>query len=339
MGGFSRIKRDAGRLVHEAYVQAAWTKRYIDKEDRPRFQYEDGTTALVLEDKGRFKNFYLLNVTLADLGPLSARLNSLKAFDLIRGDGWPWSVFVNDLRVVSEILESPSEFLLYLQGRIRANERGKFRSFSELDFLMFFVREGLELEHEYYDRYDFIVPTDYTDALDRYYEKVVGRLTEGEKPRVQVPVQFRRLISGLENSGRQGFSDVTTTLLRLGRKTQEVILEYLKDVRRRPANDGKDHDLTLVFRKLDVGLTLLKRGSGSMESLDSIQTRLRTAPQRNRVGTWILIAVDRRGKGNEAYDFRIFGRPAVPGGKVGRNEPCPCGSGLKFKRCCGSPET
>lgn len=21
--------------------------------------------------------------------------------------------------------------------------------------------------------------------------------------------------------------------------------------------------------------------------------------------------------------------------KVGRNEPCPCGSGLKFKKCCG----
>ena len=25
--------------------------------------------------------------------------------------------------------------------------------------------------------------------------------------------------------------------------------------------------------------------------------------------------------------------------KVGRNEPCPCGSGKKFKRCCGSPLT
>ena len=23
--------------------------------------------------------------------------------------------------------------------------------------------------------------------------------------------------------------------------------------------------------------------------------------------------------------------------KVGRNEPCPCGSGTKFKKCCGSP--
>ena len=24
--------------------------------------------------------------------------------------------------------------------------------------------------------------------------------------------------------------------------------------------------------------------------------------------------------------------------KVGRNDPCPCGSGKKFKQCCGAPE-
>lgn len=27
--------------------------------------------------------------------------------------------------------------------------------------------------------------------------------------------------------------------------------------------------------------------------------------------------------------------PVVKGGKVGRNDPCPCGSGRKFKKCCG----
>jgi hypothetical protein len=27
----------------------------------------------------------------------------------------------------------------------------------------------------------------------------------------------------------------------------------------------------------------------------------------------------------------------LPGGKVGRNDPCPCGSGKKFKHCCGAP--
>jgi uncharacterized protein YecA (UPF0149 family) len=25
----------------------------------------------------------------------------------------------------------------------------------------------------------------------------------------------------------------------------------------------------------------------------------------------------------------------VGGGKVGRNDPCPCGSGKKYKKCCG----
>ncbi len=27
---------------------------------------------------------------------------------------------------------------------------------------------------------------------------------------------------------------------------------------------------------------------------------------------------------------------AAAGRKVGRNEPCPCGSGRKYKKCCGS---
>jgi preprotein translocase subunit SecA len=29
-------------------------------------------------------------------------------------------------------------------------------------------------------------------------------------------------------------------------------------------------------------------------------------------------------------------KQAVSGKKAGRNEPCPCGSGKKYKRCCGA---
>ncbi len=28
-------------------------------------------------------------------------------------------------------------------------------------------------------------------------------------------------------------------------------------------------------------------------------------------------------------------KPTIAGKKLGRNEPCPCGSGKKFKKCCG----
>lgn len=28
-------------------------------------------------------------------------------------------------------------------------------------------------------------------------------------------------------------------------------------------------------------------------------------------------------------------KPVKSAGKVGRNDPCPCGSGKKYKNCCG----
>jgi Predicted metal-binding protein related to the C-terminal domain of SecA len=28
-------------------------------------------------------------------------------------------------------------------------------------------------------------------------------------------------------------------------------------------------------------------------------------------------------------------RPIIRGPKIGRNDPCPCGSGKKYKKCCG----
>ncbi len=31
------------------------------------------------------------------------------------------------------------------------------------------------------------------------------------------------------------------------------------------------------------------------------------------------------------------GKPIQRAQKVGRNEPCPCGSGKKYKKCCGAP--
>ncbi|MBL8294188.1 MAG: SEC-C domain-containing protein [Bryobacterales bacterium] len=30
-------------------------------------------------------------------------------------------------------------------------------------------------------------------------------------------------------------------------------------------------------------------------------------------------------------------REVLKSAEVGRNEPCPCGSTLKYKRCCGNP--
>jgi len=59
------------------------------------------------------------------------------------------------------------------------------------------------------------------------------------------------------------------------------------------------------------------------------------APARGRqlqpVGAMAAVAGDGDGAGEMTLDLPI--RRSIP--KVGRNEPCPCGSGKKYKNCCG----
>jgi uncharacterized protein len=49
------------------------------------------------------------------------------------------------------------------------------------------------------------------------------------------------------------------------------------------------------------------------------------------------IAAYWRGKGPKQISMALMGGtpPYYASSKVGRNHPCPCGSGKKFKKCCG----
>jgi uncharacterized protein YecA (UPF0149 family) len=40
-------------------------------------------------------------------------------------------------------------------------------------------------------------------------------------------------------------------------------------------------------------------------------------------------------KQEEIYDRYRRSRTVVRDPKIGRNDPCPCGSGKKYKKCCG----
>ncbi len=58
-----------------------------------------------------------------------------------------------------------------------------------------------------------------------------------------------------------------------------------------------------------------------------------TADARIRQPVGAMAAVDGDGDGNGGVSLDLPIRRSLP--KVGRNEPCPCGSGKKYKNCCG----
>ena len=48
---------------------------------------------------------------------------------------------------------------------------------------------------------------------------------------------------------------------------------------------------------------------------------------------WDKLLPEERRK--ELYKEQKLSKTVVKGPKVGRNDPCPCGSGKKYKKCCG----
>ena len=67
--------------------------------------------------------------------------------------------------------------------------------------------------------------------------------------------------------------------------------------------------------------------AGSTEPPPRRRSPARERPLTSQAPVFTAVGVDR---------YQPPSEPHLSPGKVGRNTPCPCGSGKKFKRCCGS---
>ena len=85
---------------------------------------------------------------------------------------------------------------------------------------------------------------------------------------------------------------------------------------------------------------MAKLGSNKRPAVIHVQTRKRAEEILSicNKNSWKVIIGLEPDKPENISDVERLLRPSgavMPEPKVGRNEPCPCGSGLKYKRCCG----
>jgi preprotein translocase subunit SecA len=115
----------------------------------------------------------------------------------------------------------------------------------------------------------------------------------------------------------------------------------------------KDHLLAMDQLKEGIGL----RGYGQRdplveykkESFDTFQQMMNTIEEESLRYLYLLQPVEEQQKVREMerrqkkQDLVLGGgdaapeapKPIIRGPKIGRNDPCPCGSGKKYKKCCG----
>jgi hypothetical protein len=352
-GGLKAIRTDAKSLVQEAYDQGERLMRYVQSTDPAVFSDNRNNELLRLTASDRPAKRYILNVTLEDLGMLATRVASSSELGLGQREVPMWTVNINDLRVVSELMEFPSEFVHYLDRRAHADEYTQVRTPDELDVLMYFLRKGLDFDTKSLKEFTSFSMVGFTEELDRYYDWLDGQVETGHRPTLQIPASIKELCRRIEQTEQRGFTDATNMLLGFGHDNLVRLAEAVNKLRVRLASDGKPHDVRAATRTYGMTIATSRERTpavvGEFRKMCYIQMHTAGLPR------WLLAHLHAPPSGAERISWELLRADDVPEEalarasallasnrrrrhpKLGRNEPCPCGSGRKYKQCCGRP--
>jgi len=260
------------------------------------------------------------------------------------------------LDAITEMLESPLRFLSYLELRARFGD--KLITTHELTLLSFHLKRNLWLN----DDYDMVmleddIAADLDIAMLARREGLPGaRTPDGILTRItNTPVG--RIIAEIEALPDVSTIDLGLLLLELGEETTDAINKGIRQITADAKRDGKNHDITIGLGESSAGLTI-HCNPGDLASAQAVLKRhCEGRKYSQKANKWFGLVL--RPDGRLWFGLKLefpwtqdarmdalmrrwptaTARPVGAIGtrsarKIGRNAPCPCGSGKKYKKCC-----
>lgn len=350
------IRDDFKKSVQDAYVQGAkCAKCLLDK--RYKFAEKDGREVNLPKD---IKEIYLLCVVSDHYPALSFQARQFLQTESIDRVQPPLVMDIFAVDAATEMLQSPLQFLSYINRR--TNYAEQIMASNELTVLGYHLTKNLWMESET----DFYrLGDDLSAELD--VAMAVRRTgVEGSATPKGVLTHFGdttvgRIIKQIENRPEPATIDLGFQLLSMSEKAIIEMNLLVDKIAARTRTDGKIHDVTLadmngsgitihctdepVFvagPRLESYCTLRKYEQKAKEwfglCVDSKGPEVRFGV--SLVYPWVIdLAMDKKTRGMKApmptdqvIQEVLRGRGKAK--KVGRNDPCPCGSGIKYKKCC-----
>ena len=257
-GAAASLQTDLQKLVGDSYSQALRAKKYIQEMDQPTFCLSDGSTVKV--PKERIDRVFLVSVTLDALDAFVTNISQFPEFGFFEENDFPWVVSLTDLRVISELVEFPSQFIHYLTRRLRINEHGQAQAHDELDWFGTYLQDGLYFEDmlDEKDAPDMIFVQPATTNFDDYYFYITGqRKTPVPKPTQPIPEIMRQMLLELESYRPSRYLEVAYTFLDMSFTARENFVDLFTRQRESTLQDQQLHDFTFQFERGDTYITCM----------------------------------------------------------------------------------
>lgn len=307
---------------------------------------------------GEFRKIIICAISLDPFTEFAAQAQLLPKLGLTDLDLPVWTISVDDLRVFAEIFDNPLEFLHFVEQRVDAFNSDLLQLDDELDHL------GLYLEHNNYSRHakEMVGSRDtrfgvlgYREEVDKFFARKLAE-PDAISPLSQVmPARMKEMISFLSGSTKRGRTQFASSILNLDGTTRSMVFDgidtqlervklghrpqalssfgeiRLTTVLAAPPIFPADHDLAI---KMARGVIASQNETDRllMEPSYFDATKLIDVSWQVVTNIGLSMTEQRRLAGNGE---RLRAERVRKGGpSTGRNDPCPCGSGKKYKKCC-----
>lgn len=215
--GVKRFRRTMWQNIHKASKQVDDLRALI--EDDRQICGERGEVI----DLTFIREVHTVIVTLEELLDLSTQpLDLVDSNVLHNADQLPWLVSIGDLTVILELIDEPSEFLVYLRRRRDPVIARRFVSTDELDLFLAFRKTGLWVDEEGDSTPYLVAPM--TAEIDVWMNGVSER-----KPRIK-DTPLLQHVQRARNLNLAHWFEFGATLLSLDETSQERAQIYIDQV-------------------------------------------------------------------------------------------------------------
>ena len=261
------------------------------------------------------------------------------------------------LDAITEMLESPLHFLSYIDRRVTFSDR--VIASHELMVLGFHLKTNLWVADEITaEILSDEMSIDLDVAMTVRRDNLPGERTPSGILTRYSSTTIDHIIRQVEASPHPGALEFGLLLLTLGEDTVLRLSRSLDQMRTQTIENHNHHDITLVVDRFSTGFTI-----HSNEDPDALAARQlewhctrRKYAQKARVWLGICIRpVDADIRFGTIFDYPWKSDPSMDGAikqlkpavsfrgasddikrkRAGRNDPCHCGSGIKYKKCHG----
>lgn len=309
-------------------------------------------------DYTKFDKIFKIIVTLEGFNEIAARAEKI---GILKIHSNTIVCSIDDLEVYSDYFKnSPVEFIHYLIQRFKSTESSLIELNDELDHL------GLYIDNNDYSLTASNIIEGYKDVsnilweeprneIDEYYNNK-GKSDNLIKPKQQLPARLNEILEYLNNHYVINSVSFFSEVLECNQKCREEFEKYINEMiifykrNRRPKYAGiklnkmlfitcivgnKDYDLNFLLEDFYANMKIGKEESAYSiilvydfdEKLYDIKICDLTYNDELYKSKKIDELAD---KLKEKRVNRILANR-----RIGRNEKCPCGSNLKYKKCCG----